>query len=160
MAEAAVPAVADLTVRQHVGPKPNIRRTPAMGHAKQHANLADRFAMVRPKPIYKYNSMKKKSDIVSRRNFFKKAAKATLPIIATAVLLNNPVIAQAKETEMGCSYGCAGGCSSGCYVSCSSGCLGTCIGSCKINCDHSCRGTCRNSCQGSCQGSCSYSSYY
>lgn len=51
--EAAVPEGADRTAHQHVGPKPNIRHTLAMGHAKQHVNLADHYAITQPKPIYK-----------------------------------------------------------------------------------------------------------
>ena len=49
--------------------------------------------------------MKKKiknEELYSRREFFKKAVKTALPIIATVVLVSNPVASKAAKVAMGC----------------------------------------------------------
>jgi len=66
-------------------------------------------------------------ELQSRREFFKKAAKATLPMIAAVALASVPAIGKAAETESGCHYGCTGVCYS-------SACQGTCQGDCRTTC--------------------------
>jgi len=70
-------------------------------------------------------------EIQSRREFFKNAAKATLPILGAIVISNVPVIANASESGY-CRYGCTAVCST-------SACQGTCQGGCKFTCEHGCK---------------------
>ncbi|MDE5662963.1 MAG: Cys-Xaa-Xaa-Xaa repeat radical SAM target protein [Muribaculaceae bacterium] len=97
----------------------------------------------------------KKEELQSRRQFFKKAAKAALPILGAIVASNVPLLSNATETENGCSYGCTYGCSGSCGRACSYGCQNSCAGSC----DGACKGWCTGSCKGSCSGSCRGYSY-
>ncbi|MCI5627543.1 MAG: Cys-Xaa-Xaa-Xaa repeat radical SAM target protein [Porphyromonadaceae bacterium] len=95
----------------------------------------------------------KNEELQSRRQFFKKAAKATLPILGAIVATNLPFVSHAatnheSETENSCSWGCSGGCSGSCGRVCSYGCSNSCAGSCS--------GACKGYCQGSCKGSCAY----
>ena len=92
----------------------------------------------------------KNEELQSRRQFFKKAAKATLPILGAIVLANVPLVSKAAQTSRGCENcykGCVGGCT-GC-TSCTS-CTG-CSGSCYLSCS-SCQGSCKGGCGGSSHG--------
>lgn len=82
--------------------------------------------------------MKKEKDeeLQSRREFFKKAAKTALPIVAVLALSSNPVVAKATEA-MGCTID-----------ACTATCTGSCKGTCS-SCSHSCSGTCMSGCVGS-----------
>ncbi|MDO4190942.1 MAG: Cys-Xaa-Xaa-Xaa repeat radical SAM target protein [Bacteroidales bacterium] len=84
---------------------------------------------------------KKAEELQSRREFFKNAAKAALPVVGAIIVTNVPTISKA-EAPMGCDYSCLYGCdntcNNGCYVSCSRGCKTSCTGTC----DHSCMQTC------------------
>ena len=78
---------------------------------------------------------KKKEELQSRREFFKSAAKAALPVIGTVVLSQLPITAQA--TPAGCAkYGC-GICTNTCTGECKGGCRYTCSGGCK---NYGCKG--------------------
>ncbi len=79
-------------------------------------------------------------ELQSRRDFFKNAAKAALPIIGAVMLSANPAIAKTIEAT-GCDYTCKTSCQNDCY------------GSCKYGCKTTCKGTC----SGSCKNTCSYS---
>lgn len=79
----------------------------------------------------------------SRREFFKKAAKATLPVIGSLVMMNIPLSATA---QYGCNYSCFGSCYNTCYGTCFNRCLLSCTGSC-VN---GCLQTCYQSCNGTC----------
>ncbi len=90
-------------------------------------------------------------ELQSRRQFFKGAAKAALPILAAVALAGAPTIAKAADVNMGCET-CLGTCSGSCKTSCSgtcscgcSGCRNTCSGTCSCGCSG-----CRNTCSGSC----------
>ena len=102
----------------------------------------------------------KKEEIQSRREFFKNAAKKSLPIVAAAMLASTPLITKAAETSMGCNdacyMGCAYGCIGGCKIDCEGGCKTTCQGTCKNGCS-GCKGTCEGTCKGYCGGNCSVS---
>lgn len=87
-------------------------------------------------------------ELQSRRDFFKNAAKAALPILAGAVIASNPILAASAEIPMGCNYSCSGGCSGSCSSSCGFGCSGSCKGGCG-----GCKGACTSSCT-SCMGGC------
>lgn len=78
----------------------------------------------------------KNEELQSRRQFFKKAAKATLPILSIAVLAGNPVMAKAANVVMGCT---GSNCHGACVGSCK-GCMQTCVGGCK---NYACKGAAR-----------------
>lgn len=88
---------------------------------------------------------KKQEELQSRREFFKSAAKAALPVLGAVVLGSLPVNVQAAQT--GCGYTC----SNSCYTGCGSGCGVGCSGSCKGGC-----GGCKAACRASCSGYMSY----
>ena len=90
---------------------------------------------------------KKNDELQSRREFFKKAAKGALPIIAAAVMASAPAVVKAANTPMGCYSGCSYGCEGGCNDSCKGGCNASCI---QGNCAYFCTGSCKGSCSGSC----------
>lgn len=84
----------------------------------------------------------KNEELQSRREFFKSAAKAALPVLGAVVLSSLPISVQAAE--MGCNFGCS-------Y---------TCDYACASDCLVSCQGGCNNSCYGSCRGTCNAQAYY
>ncbi len=93
---------------------------------------------------------KNNEELQSRREFFKKAAKGALPIIAAVALSGMPSVIKATEDpSMGCDFGCDTGCSSSCYTTCRM----MCSGSCKGGCQGQCTGACARSCSGTCSGS-------
>lgn len=115
---------------------------------------------------------KKNEELQSRREFFKKAVKGTLPILGALVLSNIPTVSSAVQ---GIPYGCEG---SSCRTLCTGGCDGACRESCRTDCAVSCQGIaagksktgcfgcehccfryCQTSCDGHCNGSCRGSSY-
>lgn len=84
---------------------------------------------------------KEKKEVLSRREFFKKAAKGALPILGAILMASMPSIANAEKNNcsvpMGCSeYNCHGGCKNGC-----GGCDATCVGGCK---NYACKGVAKN----------------
>lgn len=86
---------------------------------------------------------KKNEELQSRRDFFKKAAKAALPVIGAIVLAGAPSIVKAAEkAPMGCTGSCYGGCINGCK-GCEYTCSGTCKNSC-TSCEYTCSGGCKN----------------
>lgn len=97
------------------------------------------------------NEKNKKEEIQSRREFFKKAAKATLPVLGAVVLSSIP-FAETKADYVNFYTGECTGCSGSCQRSCS--------GSCQGNCQGDCQGNCKGGCYGTCKGSCGYSSYF
>ena len=79
----------------------------------------------------------KREEIQSRREFFKKAAKAALPVVGAAILSSVPFI-NAEAAPSGCGFTCSGGCSGSCSSSCGFGCSGSCKGGCG-----GCKGACK-----------------
>ena len=76
----------------------------------------------------------KNEELQSRREFFKSAAKAALPVVGAMALANLPIVSQAAtDCANNCGYGCA-------YY---------CLGSCKGKCHTTCTGSCYQSCSGS-----------
>ncbi len=92
---------------------------------------------------------KENKELQTRREFFKKAAKSTLPIVAGVILAGIPQVVKAVEkAPMGCQgYSCQGGCQFSCVAVCNSSCKGTC----KTECG---RGTCKGTCSGGCNTGC------
>ena len=68
----------------------------------------------------------KNEELQSRREFFKRAAKGALPILAGAVLLSSPVVSEAANVMScaGCNNRCMNSCFNTCYKSCSGKCSG------------------------------------
>lgn len=89
---------------------------------------------------------KEKKEVLSRREFFKKAAKGALPILGAILMASMPSIANAEEKEATGCMGCANTCMASCKGSCNGGCKTGCLYECKGGCKSSCRGTCKNSC--------------
>lgn len=87
---------------------------------------------------------KTNEELQSRREFFKKAAKAALPVVGAVVLSTVPLSADASTFCNGCSGSCADTC------------RGTCSGNCTGDCSTSCKGTCDGSCNKSCGGKCKF----
>lgn len=100
--------------------------------------------------LQKMKEKKKDEELQSRRDFFRNAAKAALPIIGAVVLSHIPIVAKNTSEPTGCNYGCAGTC----YGSCSGTCSGTCNALCYERCVTSCQGSCKGGCTGTCAGSC------
>lgn len=80
----------------------------------------------------------KKEEIQSRREFFKKAAKGTLPILGAVMLSALPL--NRADAQWGCSS-CSGGCEG-----CNDSCYGSCRGGCGSGCAYGCTGTCHAVC--------------
>ncbi|MCQ2340331.1 MAG: Cys-Xaa-Xaa-Xaa repeat radical SAM target protein [Paludibacteraceae bacterium] len=80
-------------------------------------------------------------ELQSRREFFKKAAKAALPVVGAVVLSTLPMVSHAS-TVMGCPSACKDSCAYDC-----TGCSSCCQGGCKSTCS----GTCHNSCSSGCK---------
>lgn len=81
---------------------------------------------------------KSNEELQSRREFFKKAAKAALPVVGAVVLASMPSDIFAMN-RTGCN-GCSGACSS-CTGSCTGNCTGACYGGCRAACSGGCEGT-------------------
>ena len=73
-------------------------------------------------------------ELQSRREFFKKAAKAALPVIGAVVVASIPTM-KAKAVP-----GCYGSCLNECDGSCNDSCYGSCRGGCNSSCTWGCRG--------------------
>ena len=120
----------------------------------------------------KENNQKEK-DLQSRREFFKSAAKVSLPVLSAMILSQFPMtscsvskrsqMVEEKESKVsGCHGACTSSCISTCKESCMQGCTGThmgmcgtctaqCIGTCEGTCERSCSGACVNICGGGCK---------
>ena len=91
---------------------------------------------------------KKNEELQSRRDFFKKAAKAALPVIGAIVLAGAPSIVKAAEkAPMGCELSCSARCAGNCHGQCVTTCRGRCDTTCSGNCDGGCKFTCSGGCK-------------
>ena len=88
----------------------------------------------------KEENKKKNEELQSRRQFFKKAGKAALPILGAIAIANVPLMAKATGNSSACGYG-------DCSYSCSGGCEG-CSGSCRGDCSQVCSNNCYTACKG------------
>lgn len=96
---------------------------------------------------------KKNTEIQSRRDFFKKAAKAALPILAIVAL---PSILTSCDPDDDATSGGGSGSSGGKGSSCHSSCAVVCRANAQYA-PYSCNGTCKGACT-SCRGFCAYTS--
>lgn len=105
------------------------------------------------------SNSKKNEELQSRREFFKQAAKAALPVVGAAIMASVPFVK--SEAANSCSS-CGGGCSKGCTTSCGTNCAGRAAGygprSLCETCKTACTG-CTGGCSGACKGTCYTSSY-
>lgn len=108
------------------------------------------------------SNKKSNEELQNRREFFKKAAKAALPVIGAVVLANVPIAKSKAATGCDgyCYTGCASSCDNGCFIGCRGGCddycNSTCVGGCYVTCDYGCKSTC----EGQCRGTCIYGNMY
>ena len=79
---------------------------------------------------------KSNEELQSRREFFKKAAKAALPVVGAVVIASLPTHLFATN-----STSCDGSCAGRCLGSCTGSCTVTCVSSCSSSCSGSCTGT-------------------
>jgi len=108
------------------------------------------------------NNKDKNRELLSRRDFFRKAAINTLPFIAAIAV---PPIFTACSPEPtptpsgcdGCSSTCEGSCDKSCSGSCEESCAGSSSnsGSSCSDCSSTCKDTCSNTCSESCKNACS-----
>ena len=109
-------------------------------------------------------------EILSRRGFFKKATRKTLPIMALIVFEGSACCAKASsqyvvgqfsshpyshgisctECEDLCLYTCYTSCEGDCIIECANTCIGNCDGTCVVCCAEDCMGHCSSSCVRSC----------
>ena len=96
--------------------------------------------------------------LLSRRDFFRKAATSTLPFIAAMTIpsiftscSSEPV--PSKSGCDGCSSTCEGSCDKSCSGSCEESCAGSSSSSSCSDCSSSCKNTCSTTCSDSCKGS-------
>lgn len=82
------------------------------------------------------------NELQTRRDFFKKAARISLPIIGLVALNMIPFRVSANGYD--CRSQCVGSCGAAC-TSCWTGCTG-CKGNCRHNCEGGCKGGCREGC--------------
>lgn len=93
---------------------------------------------------------KENEELQSRREFFKEAAKRTLPVLAIAAFGSTMLSACEKDNYSGGGSSGGGSGSSGCKGcsgSCSDSCSGDCDGGCTNNCDSLCGGDCWSYCE-------------
>lgn len=106
------------------------------------------------------NKNNKNRDLLTRREFFKKATKSTLPFIAAITVpsfLSSCGGGNDDPIETGCSW-CSSNCEGSCEGSCESSCEGSCDNSCtKSNANSSCSdcsSTCKDGCKEGCNNTC------
>ena len=105
--------------------------------------------------------MGKNHETQSRREFFKEAARKTLPILGAVALLSNPLIAKVTDSErMDCYGSCYNTCANTCVDACNQKCSNSCSGSCRGNCLNGCKNRCSGTCKGDCMHSCKGVAYY
>ena len=93
----------------------------------------------------------KKNDLLSRRQLFRRVAKA-LPVL---LISGSPVVQIVASQPSGCNGDCTAKCANTCIISCSQYCTENCRGTCKGYCIQTCTGSCCSTCFGACSGSAS-----
>ena len=120
------------------------------------------------------SNKKQNEELQSRREFFKKAAKAALPVIGAIAfphIANAQVNVQYERTDCrDCTGSCRGSCATSCMSTCQGNCKGDCMGGstngtnatygrssfyctgCTGQCSGGCTGSCYRTCQSTCSG--------
>lgn len=103
-------------------------------------------------------------ELMSRRRFFKKAAKGLLPMLGAFVAAPTILTSMTSCSKDGCD-GCEDICMDNCFDTCAGSCFTSCSGSstkstcsncandCSSSCKETCHGSCENTCSNSCEGS-------
>lgn len=91
----------------------------------------------------------KKSELQTRRDFFKKATLRILPLFGVVAAFISPYKLKAAS-----QYGCGWSCLYSCMGQCINTCYMSCVSQCAIMCGNSCRGGCNDMCAINCQGGC------
>ena len=82
---------------------------------------------------------KEMEELQSRREFFKEAAKAALPVLGVVVFGTSLLTScSERNTPFGCGKSCSGSCSSSCSGSCENGCADNCADGCHTDCQFDC----------------------
>lgn len=107
---------------------------------------------------------KKQEELQSRREFFKSAAKAALPVLGAAALVNVPIAKAYSQCNSGSVFVPVGfdfqTDRNGRCTNCTGTCYGNCQGSCQGSCQNSCQGNCQGDCYGTCRGHCGHMSQF
>ena len=82
-------------------------------------------------------------ELQGRRDFFKKVAKSTLPVLGAVLLASTPNILNAAEA-FGSQTSCTS-CSGTCTVTCGGACVKWCTGTCTVTCGGNCIKWCTGS---------------
>lgn len=90
-----------------------------------------------------------KDETQNRRQFFKEAAKKTLPILGMAVMAMT--IPNTLQSCKKISLGCEDVCTNACKTSCKTTCVGGAKCSCGVGCATACTTGCKNTCNISCK---------
>ena len=77
-----------------------------------------------------------KDELMSRRRFFKNAAKGLLPMLGAFVVA--PSIVMGTMTSCDKCDGCEASCQDNCETTCTGSCSGACTGSCSGGCQDGC----------------------
>ncbi|MBQ9212771.1 MAG: hypothetical protein IJ150_02365 [Bacteroidales bacterium] len=90
------------------------------------------------------------TEVHSRREFFKRTAKAILPLLCT-VSLTDALLCDLEDSKS--SYSCNGStCKSECTAQCENSCDITCRNTCKYQCAIGCYAVCQANCYKGCSG--------
>lgn len=92
----------------------------------------------------------KKNDLLTRRELFRRAAKA-LPVLLISC---SPVVQIIASQPSGCNGDCTATCANECTKTCSQNCTEDCRGTCKGLCARYCTGGCIQTCTGTCCHNC------
>lgn len=85
----------------------------------------------------------------NRREFFKEAAKKTLPVLGMAIMatIAPSTLSSCSKEHIGCGNSCSGSCKTDCSGECGSSCNKACS-ICSQSCSNGCKGTCKQWCDG------------
>ncbi len=89
------------------------------------------------------------NELKNRREFFKEAARKSLPILGMAVLATIAPIALQSCKKESVNH-CVDACTNACKTTCKS----TCVGSCSNQCTTGCKGSCKTGCGKNCKYYC------
>ena len=99
-------------------------------------------------------------NLQNRREFFKEAAKMSLPMLSFALFASTPMLTSCVKDPVpttcggNCTGNCSTDCSSSCGNTCSSGCGSDCAEICSRSCGESCSNDCSTECANTCSNDC------
>ena len=96
----------------------------------------------------------KKKDLITRRELFRRVAKALPVLLISGSPIVQIVASQSSGCNGDCTAKCANECTKTCSQNCKEDCRGTCKGLCVRYCTRGCNQTCTGSCCCNCFGAC------